>query len=359
MPNSKIIGSGVYLPPFSVSNQTIADFFPKPPTSAWTPEWVEKRIGIRERRSSFNFSTGRMLPDHYDSDNAYRAAVNAIQNAGIDRLEVDRILYATSTPDELIPDPACVLHKRLGLHEREDVPALGATAVGCGGFLYLLDVADSEIRSGKYRTVLVVGSVVTAPYLEAAHLMSIPEERERHLAVNLINAYLFGEGAGALVLRATDDKTSGILCSVTGADGRDNPVIFEAGGSRRPATHETVREALHRFKVDVRLVKTHGPDLFMRALSMIFRRSGLRSSDIDYFIFHQINYRLLQKITHDLKIPREKVAVHVDRYGNLNTATLPIAFHEARVDGKIKDGDLILFAAIGAGWQYGAMIVRM
>jgi 3-oxoacyl-[acyl-carrier-protein] synthase-3 len=352
---AEVIGSGVGLPPFRISNETVGAFFPPPAGDRWRPQWVEAQLGIKTRISAFDFDRGMMREGYYDGDNAFKAAAAAIDSAAIEPGDIDRVLYATSTPEYLMPDPACQLHRRLGL--RPDASAIAATAVGCGGFIYLMDIADSEIRSGKYRTILVIGSVSVSPYIEAIARATHPEERKRHLDENLVNAYIFGEGAGAMIFRATQDDT-GILHTLTGASGEDNPVLFEGGGSRNPATHETVSRGLHRFSMDVGLVRRVGPKHLLRTIQRILVQSGKDLKDFHHFIFHQVNLRLLNRITADLGIPWERVIVHVDRYGNLDTATLPVAYHEARASERIRSGDLVLFAAIGAGWQYGAAIVR-
>jgi 3-oxoacyl-[acyl-carrier-protein] synthase-3 len=349
------MGTGVCLGPIEATNADVGAFFPTPPGEEWTPAWVETRLGIKTRRSTFDFRVRRLVEGYYDGDMAYHAARAALEDAGMAPGDVERVIYATSTPERLMPDPACVLHGRLGL--AADASAIGLTSVGCGGFIYAMDMADSEIRSGKYRTILVVGVVSVGPYIQAIWSNPDTEERQRHLLQNLINAYIFGEGAGAIVLQATSDET-GILAIYTGAWNEANPVVFEAGGSRTPTTHETVRDGLHRFNMSVGLVKHEGPKHLRRSVGSVLRRANVSKEQIDHFIFHQVNTQLLERITNSMSVPWEKVIVHVDRYGNLDTATLPVAFHEARAGGRIKPGDLVLFAAIGAGWQYGAAIVR-
>jgi 3-oxoacyl-[acyl-carrier-protein] synthase-3 len=356
MPFAAVIGSGVALPPFRATNEAIARFFPVPADGAWTPPWVERRLGILERRNAFDFATGELRPGFYDGDLAYTAACRALENAAVAPGEVEGIIYATSTPEYTMPDPACVLHGRLGLDA--DCSAIGLTSVGCGGFLYALDIADSEIRAGKRRTVLLVASISVAPYI-AALAEAPPEERAVHLVQNLANAYIFGEGAGALVLQATDDADRGLRYVYVGASHSDNPVVFEAGGSRHPATHQTVRQGLHRFAMNPHLVRQIGPRHFVHAVQQLEKHSGVSVSTIDHFIFHQVNHRLLKQIAAAVGAPWSKVIVHVDRYGNLDTATLPVAFHEASADGRIKHGEMVMLAAIGAGWQFGAALLRV
>jgi 3-oxoacyl-[acyl-carrier-protein] synthase-3 len=345
------------LPPQRATNAAIADFFPSPQGEAWTPAWVGRRLGILERRNAFNFVTGELVPGYHDGDLAYAAAQEAIQDAGIEATEVERILYATSTPERSMPDPACVLHGRLGL--RPESSAIGLTSVGCGGFIYALDLADSDIRAAKHDTVLVVASISVGPYIAAIAANEDPEERERHLHQNLANAYIFGEGAGAFILRASTRPDSGIQAIHVGASHADNPVVVEAGGSRLPATHATVKAGLHRFRMDAGLVKRVGPEHFTRAVKTLVKRSDVPLDHIERFIFHQVNARLLRRVAAAVGAPWPRVERHVERYGNLDTAALPVAFHEARMAGRIRSGDLVMFAAIGAGWQFGGAIVRV
>ncbi len=356
--NSKIIGSGKYVPPHEADNKTLGNFFPKSLDGKWTPEWVDEKLGILKRRNAFDFEKGKMHSGGpcYDGDYAYEAARSAIADAGLEPKDIDRVIYLTSTPECLMPDPACVLHMRLGM--RDDASAIAATAVGCGGFVYGMDMADSDIRSGKYRTVLVVGSVAVGSYIPSFISSDDPEERERLLRLSMPNIYIFGDGAGALVLQATEED-SGILHSYLGANGNNNPVVYAGGGSRYPATHETVYSGMHRFNMDTGLVRDVGPVMFERCVKGILEKSGIDISCIDNFLFHQVNARLLKVIARSLGVPFEKVETHVQYYGNLDTATLPVAYSEARKAGRIKEGNLVLFAAIGAGWQYGAVIVKI
>ena len=356
MLHSIIVGSGKHLPPFRATNQDIANFFPQPDGYRWTPEWVEEKLGIQERRNAFDFKAGELRSGFHDIDNATQAALRALQRAGMHPTELDGVIYATSTPEYLMPDPACILHMRIGM--RQDAYAIGFTTVGCGGFIYAMDLADSDIRAGKAMKVLVVGSVVVGPYINAAHQIADAAERERQLRLGLSNVFIFGEGAGALILQATDHENVGILHTFRGAWGYGNPVTFVAGGSRHPATHETVRQGLHRFDMNSRLVRQFGPELFARTLKVL-EYADMKLRDVDCFIFHQVNRRMLSALAKQLEIDERRMVVHVDLYGNLDTATLPVAYDEAVSDGRIGSGDTILMAAIGAGWQYGSAVIRL
>jgi 3-oxoacyl-[acyl-carrier-protein] synthase-3 len=223
-----------------------------------------------------------------------------------------------------------------------------------------MHLANSLIVSGMAETVLLAAATSASSYGACYFEPGITKERKQRLLVrDRLNASIFGDGAGALVLHKTSSLAKGILTTYWGATGIDNPVIFEGGGSRYPATVKTVVAGMHFFNVNVHSVKNSGIMLFEKTIQRILKQANLSITDIDYFVFHQVNYKLLQLLARRLNIPWEKVSVHVDRYGNLDTATLAVGFHEAKQENKILPGNLVLFAAIGAGWQYGAAIVRV
>jgi len=363
---AKIIGSGLFLPPFVMSNENLAQIFPtgkfpefNQPDLDWNEQWIENKLGIKERRFAFDFNKGVMRNGYYDLDMGEKAARQALQDADIGIEKIDVIIYLTSTPEYFMPDPACMLHLRLGA--KKDTAAFALTSVGCGGFIYGMNLANSLIVSSKAKTVLLVASISTSAYAASYYEPTITPERKKQLMVrDRINASIFGDGAGAMILKKAHSLSrSGIIGTYWGATGKDNPVIFEGGGSRHPATIKSVLNGIHFFNMDTKLVKSNGPALFERTMVKILKSTWTRIKDVDYFIFHQINYKLLRAIAEKINIPIEKMAVHVDRYGNLDTATLAIGFHEAKQANKIKKGDLVLFVAIGAGWQYGSALVRL
>ncbi|HXK36194.1 MAG TPA: 3-oxoacyl-ACP synthase III family protein [Candidatus Paceibacterota bacterium] len=361
MPIPVITGCGMSLPPVRATNEEIYRYLPKPTDEPrWTPDWVYSKLGIITRTSSFDFTARTGLPD-YDLTQSVAAARMALDDAGVAASDIDRVYWATTTPRQLLPDPACTLHARLGMREKEEETfssAVGLTAVGCGGFLFALDLADSDIRAGKRKRLLVVGSVSPGSYITAYEGMPSPE-REGYLSRERAGIYIFGEGAAAFVVEASDRPGAGILRSSVGVAPTNNPIEYLGGGSLYPATHATVSAYLHRFNMDTRLIAREASHLFRRILQEMQAATGLTMTEFDRFIIHQVNHRLLERITTENGIPIDRVEVHVERYGNLDTATVPVAYTEAKQQGRIRSGDLVLLAAIGAGWQYGTAVVRV
>lgn len=342
MKRARVIGTGSFLPPFIVTNEDLCKFFPA--DDRWNASWIDEKLGIRERRFAYDFQNGRMREGYYDLDLGERAARAALASARIGIETVDAILYATSTPEYYMPDPACSLHLRLGA--REDTAATGLTSVGCAGMVYLMILGNALIASGQAGTVLLVGAASPSSYYDPGFAY-----RDR------LNASLFGDGAGALILQATEGQ-SGILHTCWGADGHHNPMVFEGGGSRHPASRKTVENGMHHFRLNGKAVKEIGPLLFEKTVQTILQKAQVSLAEIACFVFHQVNSRLLRVIADRLRIPWERMAVHVDRYGNTNTASLAIGFDEEFRAGRVTPGGLVLFAAIGAGWQYGAVLLR-
>jgi 3-oxoacyl-[acyl-carrier-protein] synthase-3 len=357
---SAIIGTGIEIPPFVVTNEDLEKFYPTgnyPYFSPWNwnAAWITHALGIKQRCFAFDLEKIEMRPGYYDLDLAEKASRKAIKDANINIQDIDLIIYATSTAEFPMPDPACMLHKRLAANE--NTAAFGLTSVGCGGSIYAMTIAVGMIQSGIAETVLVVTSTSTSSYMSAYSDKDMtPAELEIMKVRDRMNASIFGDGAGALIIQKSGTLN---LTTYWGAQGIGNPVVFEAGGSRNPATIKTVRDQLHYFNMQAALVDDAAPTLFERTVQTILHRSHLKLEDISFFVFHQVNYRLLKKFTKRIGIPWDKVSVHVDRYGNLDTATLTVGYHEAITEGKIKKGDTVMFAAVGAGWQYGSMIMKI
>lgn len=360
----RIAGSGMFLPPFITSNFDLENYYPRGPypehgnSINWSADWIDKKLGIKERHFAFDFTANKMREGFYDLDMGEKAARAALINAKLSIEDIDAIIYISSTPEYFMPDPACMLHLRLAA--KEDIPALGLTSVGCGGFIYGMINASGLIESGKAENVLIVGAICVSSYMKQ---YSDPHLTEEHILKfkirDRLNASMFGDGAGAMILqRNLGCSKDGLVDYYWGANGLDNPVIFEGGGSRTPATVESVLAGLHFFNMDGQTVKNVGPVLFEKTIQKILKKTKMEISDIDFFVFHQVNYRILAIILEKMGIPREKAALHVDRYGNLDTATLAVGYYEAVLAGKINSGANILFAAIGAGWQYGSAIFR-
>ncbi|HHY90424.1 MAG TPA: ketoacyl-ACP synthase III [Clostridiales bacterium] len=320
-----ILGTGKYLPEKILTN---ADLEKMVDTS---DEWIVTRTGIRERRIAD--------PEMASSDLATRAALDALKDANTSPEELDLIVVATVTPDVFFPSTACLVQKNLGATK---AGAFDLSA-GCSGFLYTLAVAKQFIATGTYDKVLVIGVEV---------LSRIIDWTDRNTCV------LFGDGAGAVVLGPTEEG-KGILTTVLGSDGEGGKFLtMPAGGSRMPATIETVQNRLHYVKMD-------GSEVFKFAVRTMHQvslealeLSGKGIEDIDYLIPHQANIRIIESASKKLKLPMEKVHVNLDRFGNVSSASIPIALDEAVKSKKIKKDDLIVMVAFGAGLTWGASVLR-
>jgi 3-oxoacyl-[acyl-carrier-protein] synthase III len=326
MSSTRIVGTGAYVPPRVLTN---ADLEKLVDTS---DEWIVTRTGISERHIASE--------DEATSDLAFHAAEAALDAAGVDVADLDMILVATVTPDMFFPSTACALQDRLGARR---AAALDVSAA-CSGFIYGLAVADGLLRAGTARTVLLLG---------AETLTKVVNWQDRNTCV------LFGDGAGAVVLR-TDDGDRGILSTHLYADGsRGSLLMLPGGGSRHPLSHAVVDAGLGMiqmnsgnevFKLAVRAME----DAALTAL----KQHGLDVSDIDHLISHQANLRIINALGQRLGVPAEKVIANLQRVGNTSAASIPIALDEAVRDGRVKDGDLLLLCAFGGGLTWASSLIR-
>jgi 3-oxoacyl-[acyl-carrier-protein] synthase III len=321
--NVRILSVGSYVPRRILSNRDIEQIVDT------SDEWITTRTGIKERRIA--------AADEATSDLAYEASKVALERAGLTARDIDLILVATSFPDMPVPSTACLLQNRLGV--------AGSIAfdlqAACSGFVYGLHTARAFLTSGMHRTALVVGAEVLSRILDWS---------ERSTCV------LVGDGAGAVVLRADelpgDRPTTGILSSHLGADGSNWELIhIPAGGSRLPASEETVRKGLHFYRMQ-------GGETFKYATEIALREAGLSLRDVDLLIPHQANLRIMTAAARRLDLPMDRVVVAVDRYGNTSNASIPIALDEAMQDGRVGPGTTAVLVAFGGGATWGAAVVR-
>lgn len=322
---TSITGIGSYLPEKILTNHALEKLVDT------TDDWILQRTGIRERRIVENGVT--------TSDLGAIASLKAIENAGISAEEIDMIITSTITPDYLFPSTSCCLQKQIG--------AVHASAfdisAACAGFVYALSIGQSVINSGAAKTVLVVG---------AECLSKITDYTDRATCI------LFGDGAGAVILQNNKEKHQ-ILDTRLVSDGTYTDVlIIPGGGSKHPATIESVQERLHyiRFK---------GREVFKLAINTITnlvietaQRNGFAVQDIDLIIPHQSNLRIIEATMERLKLPMEKAFVNIDKYGNTSSASVPIAIDEAQQEGRLKKGDLVMLVAFGGGLTWGSCVVR-
>jgi 3-oxoacyl-[acyl-carrier-protein] synthase-3 len=322
----KISGLATYVPPRLLTN---ADLEKMVETSN---EWILQRTGIRERHI--------VDPGVATSDLAVEAARGAIKQAGITPADVGFIVVGTTTPDTIFPSTACVLQNKLGATNAWGFD-LGAA---CSGFTYALTTGMQMVTTGACRHALVVGADV---------MSSIIDYTDRATCV------LFGDGAGAVVLSAAEEGEPSIIGFSHQIDGSGGPALcMPAGGSRLPASHETVENRLHYVKQDGQAVFKFAVRKTEEICLRVLREHGLEPSQIDLFVSHQANRRIIQAAAERLGLPDCKVVINLERFGNTTAATIPLALADAVAEKRIKKGDLVLLTSVGAGFTVGAVVLR-
>ncbi len=320
----KFLGIGSATPEKVLTNQ---DFEEMIDTS---DEWIRTRTGIAERRIA--------EPDVASSDLAYEACVKALEDASMDIEDIDGIIVGTITPDHFFPSTACVLQSRLGA---KNAYAFDVSA-GCSGFIYALHVAKGMVQSGTNKNLLVVGAEI---------LSKIMNFDDRSTCI------LFGDGAGAAVISTAD--TPGIMSSCLGANGDHWELLWmPAGGSRMPTSKETIENGSHYLKMEGREVFKEAVKALESSSLEAIRQADITPDDIDLLIPHQANYRIIDAVRKRLELPHEKVFSNLDKYGNTSSASVPLALDEAVKSGRLKKGDIVVFSAFGAGFTWGASVVR-
>ncbi|MBF0253285.1 MAG: ketoacyl-ACP synthase III [Candidatus Omnitrophica bacterium] len=325
MHKTGIIGVGKYLPKRVLTNAELEKMVDT------TDEWIVTRTGIKERRIADENEAA--------SDMAYKAAMNALDNAGLKPEDIELIIVATITPDMFFPSTACQLQHKLGII---NVPAFDIS-VACSGFVYGLAIADQFIKTGMYKRALVVA---------AEKLSAVTNWTDRSTCV------LFGDGAGAAVLGRVDE--GGILGVHLGADGTQGDLLkLPAGGSRMPATKHTVENNLHTIQMEGNTLFKHAVKIMAEAAKAVTEPLGLTGDDIDIIIPHQANLRILNALAKRMGVdPEKKVYLNIDKYGNMSAASSAIALCEAVETGRIQKGNIILMDAFGGGLTWGALIIK-
>ena len=325
MTNALITGWGMYAPSRVMTNDEIAQLVDT------SDEWIVSRTGIRERRIAADDETTTTL-----SVNASR---DALAVAGVDPSEVDLIVLGTCSPDYPLPATACMVARDLGATRAAAFDLQAA----CSGFVYAMATANGFIRSGMYRNVLVIGVEVLSRFLNW---------QDRNTCV------LFGDGAGAVLLQASDQPggMSGfqLFADGTGFEG----IIVPAGGSACPATPQTAAEGKHFVHMAGRETYRYATRQLVESAQAAVRDAGLSMDDIDQFVFHQANLRIIEHVGRELGMPMEKVYLNIEKYGNTSAASVPMALVEAVAAGRIKPGDRILMCAFGAGFTAAAAVVE-
>jgi len=323
---AKITALGTYVPPRVLTNKDLETMVDT------TDQWILERTGIRERH----------LVDKgvAASDLAVEAVKELVKSHPVDLQQIDVIIVGTVTPDMMYPSTACLVQHKLDI-ERTWGFDLSA---GCSGFLYALDAGIQFIESGRHKKVLVIGS-------DANSIMTDYTDR----AVCII----FGDGAGAVLLEPAGEGEDGIIDYEALIEGAGGAFLYlPGGGSLNPASHETVDKKMHYIHQDGRQVFKYAVRKMAEMTERVLQRNGLSGADVDCFISHQANERIITATADRLKLPMEKVIINIDRYGNTTAGTIPLAMQTAIEEGKLKKGSLVLLAAVGAGFTSGATLLR-
>jgi len=319
-----VAGVGAYVPSRVLTNSELEK------TVQTTDEWITTRTGIKERRIA--------APDEFTSDLATKAAQRALENAGVTADQIDLIIVATITPDMVFPSTACLVQQKIG--------ALRAAAfdleAACSGFIYGLEIGQQFIMSRTYDTVLIIG---------AEKLSSIIDWQDRNTCV------LFGDGAGAVVLQ-NRANSHGLLTAVMGADGSKAELLhMPGGGSRCPATEQSVSSRLHYLRMEGKETFKHAVQAMVNAATEAMNRCDVDITKIKCVIPHQANRRIIDAVGERLGARPDQLFINLDRYGNTSAASVAIALDEAVNSGRIHRGDLIMLVVFGAGLTWGAAVI--
>jgi 3-oxoacyl-[acyl-carrier-protein] synthase III len=320
-----IVSTGKALPVCRLTNLELEEIVDT------SDEWIISRTGIKERRMISNSET--------NSELSFIASKIALDRANLKPEDLDLIIVATVTPDMLFPSTACLIQAKLEAYNA----AAFDLAAGCTGFLYGLNVGEQYIKTGAAKNVLLVGVDTLSP---------IVDWQDRNTCV------LFGDGAGAVVLQEVEENR-GLLSSKLFSDGSKGDLLYvPAGGSRFPATRETVEKRMH-------YIKMNGPEVFKFAVTVMINSTltvlemcGKKPADLNYLVPHQANIRIINAACRKLGLKPEQVLANIDRYGNMSSASIPVVLDEAVEEGKIKRGDLIALVSFGAGLTWGAAVLN-
>jgi 3-oxoacyl-[acyl-carrier-protein] synthase-3 len=323
--NAAISGIGTYIPNRILTNQDLESIVNT------NNDWIVSRTGIKERRIAD--------PGQATSDLASIAGKRAIDDAGITPEDVDLIIVATATPDMGFPATACIVQEEIGAKNA----AAFDIGAGCTGFIYALAMGNQFVITGVYKNVLVIG---------AETLSKVTNWEDRRTCV------LLADGAGAVVLKSAP-YGQGILSFHLGADGSGQKHIYQpAGGSRMPASIETVSQNLHKLRMNGQEVFKFASKVFVDATLKALDNASMKKTDIDVLIPHQANFRIIESGVKRLGLPMEKVIVNIDRFGNTSSASIPLALEEALNEERIKNDDNVVLVAFGAGLTWGAMVIK-
>lgn len=322
----RIISVGSYLP-----NRVLTNFDLEKMVDT-SDQWIIERTGIRERRVAGE--------DQASSDLGYEASLRALKKANLSPEDIDAIIAGTATPDMLFPATACLIESKLGIKGK---PCFDVEA-GCPGFVYTLEVARGLLMTNSfYQNILVVGTET---------LTRVTDYTDRGTCI------LLGDGAGAVIL-TKDESEHGIIATYLGGDGTLADLLYlPAGGSRKPASIETVRNREHYMKMKGREVFKHAVLKMQESVLRVLEMANISPDEIDWLVPHQANWRIIDATAKRINLPPEKVYVNIDRYGNTSSASIPIALDEMIERGLLKPGHTVVLVAFGAGFTWGATVIR-
>ena len=321
-----IVGTGSYVPERVLTNADLSSMVDT------TDEWITSRTGIKERRIA--------AKDEHTSDMAARAALNAMEQAHVAAEEIDLILVATATPDMMFPATACFVQTKIGA---KNAACLDVSAA-CAGFLFAIEIAQQFITSHTYETVLVIG---------AEKLSSITNWDDRNTCV------LFGDGAGAAILRHRKESTHGVISTHIGSNGQFADILYmPGGGCRIPITAENAHQNLQTIHMSGKDVYKQAVISMLDASHKALEQAGLKMEDIVCVIPHQANIRIIEAIADRMKLPLDRFFINLDRYGNTSAAAVAIALDEANRSGRLKKGDYILMVVFGGGLTWASSVIE-
>jgi 3-oxoacyl-[acyl-carrier-protein] synthase-3 len=321
MPYAHITGWGMYVPELVLTNEDLSKIVDT------NDEWIRERTGIRERHIA--------RENEFSSTLAVRAGLKALDIANLAPTELDLIICATSTPEYLLPSTASIIQDQIGATKAGAFDLLAA----CSGFIYGLNMGAQFIRSGSMKNVMVIGSETLSRFINW---------KDRTTCI------LFGDGAGAFVLQASDEP-GGVISAVMHSDGSGANLLTLPVGSRFPATEESVRNNRHFIEMDGKEVFRFATRVMVQATHEALKAAGWTLEDVQWVIPHQANLRIIDAAARGLKLPIEKFVINIDRYGNTSTASIPMAAVEAVENGSIKPGDRIVLVGFGGGLTWGAL----
>ena len=323
--STAIISTGRALPTSKVTNRDLEEIVET------NDEWITGRTGISERRMITNDETNSKL--------SVKAARTALNRAGLEPKDVDMLIVTTVTPDTPLPSTACLVQAELGAYNASAFDL----AAGCTGFLYGMNIADQFIKNEAAETVLLVGVDTLSP---------IVDWQDRNTCV------LFGDGAGAVVLRAAGEN-QGILASKMFSDGKKAELLHvPGGGARTPATYRTIDERLHYIKMNGSEVFKFAVKIMVESTLQVLEHCNKKPEDLDFLIPHQANVRIIKSASKKLGLPEDRVLINIQRYGNMSSASIPVLMDETLEEGKIQRGNLIGLVSFGAGLTWGAVVLK-